>query len=281
MIIKLIEKLESSDSQIFHKLRGGIIKSKFTFVYNFFRFLKGISMIFDYRMYFLYSRKVFRDSLNEENQIFSRWINSLIEISNDDPKKIFEKNIVEPWMYAEAYLFIKSYLILNKNSYVFEYGSGSSTFYFSKYCKKLISIESDSNWHKLMSDFIYKNSFNNINLICNPPENDNNIQFLSKYKTAFKNFDYKNFQSYVNIIDKFEKSFDVIIIDGYCRSACIEKAIKKIKKKGLIVVDNSARERYQQGIKELNKISKRIDFKGPTSYGGGFDTNSIFIMNNA
>lgn len=280
MLIKIIEKFESSQNKYYHLLRGKIIKSKFSIPYIIYRFFKGIIMIFDYRMYALYSRKVFRHALRKEKNIFSLWLNSLISISDDNPTKIFEQKYIEPWMYTEAYVFIKSFLLLNPDSKIFEYGSGSSTLYFSKLCKKIISIESDKEWFMEMKNHIITKKIDNVELINQVPEKDISNEIIDKkYKTYFKNFNDMNFINYVNTIDNYKENFDIIIVDGYCRNACIEKSIAKIKKNGILVLDNSFRTRYKSSLILLENISRRIDFTGPTSYGGGYDTTSIFIFN--
>jgi hypothetical protein len=68
--------------------------------------------------------------------------------------------------------------------------------------------------------------------------------------------------SYAAFIDRFpDHSFDLVIIDGRARAACIQHAIPKVKKGGYLLVDDS--ERY-----DLSKIryQKRTDLSGHVPY---------------
>ena len=57
---------------------------------------------------------------------------------------------------------------------------------------------------------------------------------------------------YVQAINEFEGNFDCIIIDGRNRSLCVDQAINRLNKNGLIILDNSEREKYQYAIQKLN-----------------------------
>ena len=68
--------------------------------------------------------------------------------------------------------------------------------------------------------------------------------------------------SYATFIDSFpDHSFDLIVIDGRARAACIQHAIRKVKKGGYLLIDNS--ERY-----DLSKIKyqSRTDLSGHVPY---------------
>lgn len=53
------------------------------------------------------------------------------------------------------------------------------------------------------------------------------------------------FNDYVAAIDAHAEPFDLIVVDGRSRNACFEKALQKIAPGGIILFDNSSRQRYQ------------------------------------
>ena len=90
-----------------------------------------------------------------------------------------------------------------------------------------------------------------------------------------------SFKKYVNSIDKYpQKYFDVIFIDGRDRNSCVKKSITKIQQDGIIILDNSERERYQESISLLSKY-KRIDFYGFGPYSYYPWQTSVWFINNS
>jgi predicted O-methyltransferase YrrM len=63
---------------------------------------------------------------------------------------------------------------------------------------------------------------------------------------GFRKFDFRN---YVDAIDGLQGDFDLIVIDGRAREACLSKALGRLAKNGMIVFDNTNRRRYQAEIR--------------------------------
>ena len=60
-----------------------------------------------------------------------------------------------------------------------------------------------------------------------------------------------------------DKEFDIVIVDGRDRVNCIRSAMHVTKEEGIIVLDDSERDAYQNGINYLLANDfKRIDFWG-------------------
>ena len=118
-----------------------------------------------------------------------------------------------------------------ENNYLtlFEFGSGSSTLFFESNFQNVTSIENSKIWaNKLLSKVSDKT-----NLVF--VEYSNKVQNDEKYSKSINQFG----------------TFDVIIIDGRDRVKCIKNSINHISSQGLIVLDNSLRRRYKEGIKFL------------------------------
>ena len=78
------------------------------------------------------------------------------------------------------------------------------------------------------------------------------------------------FKSYVTQIDEFQdEHFDLILIDGRARPSCIQHSVNKLKRNGLLVLDNADRVYYLSQTKNLLSDFDRIICQGATA--GIFD----------
>ena len=119
---------------------------------------------------------------------------------------------------------------INKNTKILEFGSGDSTIFFSKLTNYLISIEHNIDWYnrikpKLSAQVRY--IINKINYVSAPP--------------ADKRF--YNCDTIDQILgqDTPDESFDIIIIDGIHRVNCAYGTVNKLKKGGILVLDDANR----------------------------------------
>lgn len=182
----------------------------------------------------------------------------IISMYNNLLRYILKRNLTHslvqkkmPWIPYDAKKFLKSYL--NKEMLVFEFGSGGSTLFFSKRVKKVISVEHDKNWFNLISNEIKNNNFNNIE-----------YNFINKM------------DKYHKIIHKYPNNFfDLIFIDGGIRNLCVKNSIQKVKKNGVLMLDNSEMPSFRDS-RELLKKYKRTDFVGIAPYYYRISQNSIW-----
>ena len=124
---------------------------------------------------------------------------------------------------------------LKKNMSIFEYGSGYSTLYYQKKVNFVASVEHDMDWYNKLSLMISDNV-----KLCHEP-----LEGIA----------------YESAPIKFKEFFSIIIIDGRKRVECMYEAIKYLKDDGVIVLDDSYRDEYKEGIEflKLNNF-KQIPF---------------------
>ena len=60
-----------------------------------------------------------------------------------------------------------------------------------------------------------------------------------------------DFTDYVQAADDLAGSFDLVVVDGRAREACLTRAADRLAPDGLVVVDNVDRARYRSAIAEL------------------------------
>lgn len=112
----------------------------------------------------------------------------------------------------------------------FEWGSGKSTLWFSKYCSELHSIEYDNDWYRIVKEQIAERRLPNIHIHYIPLEHEKSVPTYPIYNPTPK---------YVSFINNFpDLYFDFIVIDGHYRQACVLEAVKHLRPGGYLIIDN-------------------------------------------
>jgi len=141
-----------------------------------------------------------------------------------------------PWVTYSFIDFIKPRL--KQQFTIFEYGSGNSTYFYARYAGIVVSVEHDKEWY----DKIIKTKPDNAEII---------------YCELISDGDYCRMPL------KLEETFDIIIVDGRDRVNCCKQAVKALSENGVIVLDDSEKVSYKEGVKFLiNKGFKELVFTG-------------------
>lgn len=152
-----------------------------------------------------------------------------------------------PWYTYPAIEYIKQMDFSDKS--IFEFGSGNSTIFWAKRCKKAVSIEDNKDWFEKVM-----------------PSLPANVE----YKLVPEKADY------VNSINHFAEGFDIIIIDGNHRYECTAEALKKLNSDGIIILDNSDwHENSAKLLREADLIE--VDMSGFGPINGYTWTTSFFL----
>lgn len=197
---------------------------------------------------------------------------------------------VTPWYTFPAVSFIKD--ILSKESKVFEYGSGFSTFFYNNYVGETVSIEHDNVWYdkikeKLPNSKLYLMKQNEgvhpeaVSLVTQFNEHFLQVRSDNHEHDLKHGLVNNEFAGYASSIYGYPKGyFDVIVLDGMARSLCGVLAVERLDENGIIILDNSDRWHYNNLQKYLvDKGYKRIDFWGPGYNNHKAWCTSIFAKN--
>ena len=168
-----------------------------------------------------------------------RWLRSLFAIHDIDDMIHLDL----AWWTFDALDRVSAFLAERPAARVFEYGSGASTVWLAQRSTSLLSVEHDPAWHALVRDRLGDRG--NTTLLLRPPERPARETAYGSGKPGWTDCD---FRSYVAEIDCHETDFDLIVIDGRARAACLGHAIDRLAPGGMIVFDNSARGRYRAAI---------------------------------
>lgn len=141
-----------------------------------------------------------------------------------------------PWVTYSFIDFIKTRL--NKNLTIFEYGSGNSTLFYAQRVKRVVSVEHDEAWFNK----IVKEKAANAEMI------------FTQLETSGE---------YSKKASLLGEKFDVIIVDGRDRVNCCKHSVDALSANGVLVLDDSERETYQQARTFLTeKGFKELSFSG-------------------
>lgn len=129
---------------------------------------------------------------------------------------------------------------LTKDIRILEWGSGYSTIYIANMVKRVTTIESNLLWY-------------------------NKLLKLTNKTTNIEMFHVPFGQGYIDIIDNISKNkkYEMIIVDGFFRVKCAQKAIQYLTDDGILLLDDSNRERYKDiFIFYKNNGFKELTFSG-------------------
>jgi len=151
----------------------------------------------------------------------------MISLSHVTPHYIYSRlaiifyeirNTEHPWLTADAIRIMSE--LIRPNDIGVEFGSGRSTIWLAYRLKKLTSIEHNTEWYERISKRL----------------------FLLQFKSTVDYRLCKSSDEYIQQVKSFDdESLDFCLVDGHnseVRGYCALSILPKIKKGGVIVVDN-------------------------------------------
>lgn len=139
-----------------------------------------------------------------------------------------------PWYTYPAIRFLEDRL--PKGFSVFEYGTGYSTLWWSRRASAVIGCEHDPAWFQRISELAPSN-----------------------VSVTLRGLE----EGYARSATDSGRKFDVIAIDGRRRVECAKNALPALSKDGIIIWDNSDRDKYNEAYDLLKRNGfGRIDFWG-------------------
>jgi hypothetical protein len=157
-----------------------------------------------------------------------------------------------PWWSLDAIREADAFLRSRPTARVLEYGSGASTIWLARRAMSVVSVEHDPSWYPVVLERLagYPNA--RLKLIGPDPHP------VEGYLSEKKGWRGRSFHDYASAIEQEEGLFDLIVIDGRARAACLRHARDRLAGGGLILFDNSGRERYQAAIEASGMIARRL-----------------------
>ncbi|MDA9516563.1 hypothetical protein XI04_26415 [Bradyrhizobium sp. CCBAU 11430] len=126
-------------------------------------------------------------------------------------RTLFGKLAKQPWLVNKAIAAIEGHV---RNARVFEYGAGMSTLWFSERAAEVRSVESNESWSKRVNALLAAEGKPPVTLEKDP-------------------------EAYARCINSHQGDFDIVLVDGINRRRCVEEGIPKLRKGGLLILDNT------------------------------------------
>ncbi len=186
-----------------------------------------------------------------------------------------------PWINFLAIDFLEKQL--RPEFKAFEFGGGGSTLFFCKKVEEVVTVEDNASWFKILTETVQAKGYQNWRGFFVSPEPMGESRPRSHtnpddFKSSVRNLENMSFEKYARTIDQFPlEYFDLVLVDGRARPSCIQQAIPRLKKGGLLVVDNTERPHYFahfQGILST-QFSIEEDRFAPVAYTPDFTRTTI------
>ena len=165
-----------------------------------------------------------------------------------------------PWWTYRATDEVDQFLKLRSNASVFEFGSGASTIWLARRAGTVHSIEHDKDWFDLMQSRI--KPYPSIQLT--HVRTDASLSEDPLYHSQKEEYAEHSFEHYVKAITQTGLTYDLIVIDGRARPACLHAAQTCLAKDGMIVFDNTKRKRYDTAIRESGLVATHLGGMTPS-----------------
>ncbi|MBD3246212.1 MAG: methyltransferase domain containing protein [Candidatus Omnitrophica bacterium] len=165
-----------------------------------------------------------------------------------------------PWLTPAAIKFLRAYLRAGMAG--FEWGSGKSTLFFAQRVKSVISVEHSGEWYaRVKAQLRQAGLMSKVKYQLIPPNPREDFAERSSENpedaVCLAAMQKKEFYAYARKITAYpDDHFDFILVDGRARVGCMCFARKKVKRGGVLVLDNAERQRYQPAFGYFNGWTK-------------------------
>jgi hypothetical protein len=155
-----------------------------------------------------------------------------------------------PWWTLSAIDAVEHWIAKRGNVRAFEYGSGASTVWLARRCREVVTVEHDAGFAKYVAPLLARD---NIRMNVIEP-----VRGVASPKTPSgrAGFEDCDFTAYVDAIAS-GGPWDLVVIDGRARVACLERAREFLAPGALVVFDNSSRRRYRDALSRTPEVRYR------------------------
>jgi predicted O-methyltransferase YrrM len=130
-----------------------------------------------------------------------------------------------PWITTGAVQFLNEFFENKDHPHVLEFGCGASTLWFARRTKHLVTVDHKKKWMNTVKEEIERGGL---------------FEPLASFLRECP---------YNEVADEYpDKYFDLILVDGRKRVACIESSIRTLKSGGIMMRDNSERKKYNRAF---------------------------------
>lgn len=161
-----------------------------------------------------------------------------------------------PWWTYRAIDVVEAHLRrLGGAARVFEYGSGASSVWLGRRAAEVHTVEHDAGFAAVMTRVVAAADLDGtVDLLTVPPV-DSAAPVTPSQRRGEAGRDYAD---YVRSIDRVDGAFDLLVVDGRARVACLRHALPRLAAGGLVLFDDSERPRYRTGLETSGLELRRL-----------------------
>jgi hypothetical protein len=165
---------------------------------------------------------------------------------------------------------------------VFEYGAGGSTLFIARRVRRVTSIEHEPSWYDLVAHTLHEDDLSNCDLRLIPAEREPSLRDVPYGPASYTSMNPHaigfSFENYVRSIEEHpDRSFDVVVVDGYARFSCIAAAIPKVQRGGYLLFDDTDLDKFRGAVRYLNRFP-RTTFVGVTPFQTDIRQTSVWRL---
>lgn len=188
------------------------------------------------------------------SQRFRHWAYSLTRAHDS----IGISKLDVPWWTYNAIDEVEAWLAPRAHVRVFEWGSGASTIWLAKRATEVHSVEHHAAFGELIQEQLANTPHATLDIVEPEPSEH---PAIGSAKEGHGDLD---FTRYVRHIDVVGGTFDLIVVDGRAREACLVAALPHLADDGIIVFDNTMRRRYRKAIAAAPVVERAFRGLTPT-----------------
>jgi hypothetical protein len=169
-----------------------------------------------------------------------------------------------PWVTFDAIAHLDGLDLRGRR--VFEYGSGGSTLYWLRRGASLVSVEHDPRWHARVAALLPAGAPVDYRLVEPEPAPPGPLDPADPgaCRSAAAGYAGLAFRRYAEQIAAFpDGHFDLVLVDGRARPACLARAAPKVRPGGALVLDNAERAYYTARLGAVLQEFDALAFPGP------------------
>lgn len=198
---------------------------------------------------------IIRDEPPPRDKRIRHWAYSLTRAY--DSLAIAELDV--PWWTYKAIEVVDGWLRDRRRPIrVFEYGSGASTLWLARRTDEVHTVEHHRGFGEHMAPALREHA--NVDLLI-VEATKSPAPRVPSAKEGHRGLD---FADYVATVEKVGGKFDLVVIDGRARAACLAAALPHLQPDGLIVFDNTRRRRYREAIAAADLTEQALRGLAPT-----------------
>lgn len=188
-------------------------------------------------------------------QRFRHWLTSLFKVHDS----LAIAGLDVPWWTYRSIDRVEKWLSGHARPIrVFEYGSGASTIWLANRTDEVTTVEHHRGFADSIAPELAK--YPNVTMLVVEPVTTSTPAVPSA-KSGNSGLD---FADYAGAIDRVGGTFDLVVVDGRVRGACLQAALPHLATDGLVIFDNSRRRRYRGPIEQSGLTEVKMAGLTPT-----------------